>query len=438
MNRETSRPPRSGWFNSSRWVLALVCAIYFITYMDRVNLATAAGEIQREFHLTNTQLGLIFSAYNYPYAVVQLFGGWLADAFGPRLVLGLFGLIFSLATMFTGLAGGFLSLIGMRAILGVGEGPSLAAATRVIVNWLPPARWSFAQGIAHSFSRVANSVTPLLVAFLIINISWRGSFFIVGALSLLWVVIWICFFRDHPPAESGLAKIAMPRRSAEIATREKRAKMWRLFCRMLPVTITDFCYGWTLWVCLNWLPSFFRENYGLSLQSSALFTSGIFLAGIVGDTLGGIISDRILAKTGSRLKARRDVIVAGMAGSMVFLIAVLAFHDLAIVSLAMTLAFFSMELVIAPLWAVPMDIAPQYAGTAGGFMNFGSAVAGIVSPWAFGKIADMTGSWHLPFAISALLMLGGTISAFAIRPDRPFDDEPASITIHSGQPIADK
>jgi len=408
--------------SSSRWVLALVCAIYFITYMDRVNLATAAGEIQREFHLTNTQLGLVFSAYNYPYAVVQLFGGWLADAFGPRLVLGVSGSIFSLATVITGFAGGLLSLIGARGMLGIGEGPSLAAATRVIINWLPANRWSFAQGIAHTFSRIANSVTPLLVAFLILTISWRGSFFVVGAMSLVWVVVWICCFRDHPPGNIEQAGSGIHREQDTVAGEQRRAPMWRLFLRMLPVTITDFCYGWTLWVCLNWLPSFFRENYGLTLQSSALFTAGIFLAGIVGDTLGGIISDHILARTGSLEKARRDVVVAGLAGSMIFLIPVLAFHNLTVVAIAMTLAFFSMELVIAPLWAIPMDIAPRYAGTAGGFMNFGSAIAGIVSPWAFGMIADLTGSWHLPFAISAVLMFAGTIAAFTIRPDKPFVD----------------
>jgi len=408
--------------STSRWVLALVCAIYFITYMDRVNLATAAGEIQQEFHLTNTQLGLIFSAYNYPYAIVQLFGGWLADTLGPRLVLGISSLLFSLATVFTGFAGGFLSLVGLRAMLGAGEGPSLAAATRVIINWLPRNRWSFAQGLAHSFSRIANSVTPLLVALLILKTSWRGSFFAIGALSLIWAVIWVLWFRNHPPGKNRQTNKRDSQRRTTKTGKQSRTAMWRLFLRMLPVTITDFCYGWTLWVCLNWLPSFFRQNYGLSLGSTALFTSGIFLAGIVGDTLGGIVSDLVLAKTGSLVRARRDVIVAGLAGSMAFLIPVVAFHNLSVVAVAMTLAFFSMELVIAPLWAVPMDIAPRQAGTAGGFMNFGSAVAGIISPWAFGRITDLTGSWHLPFALSALLMLGGTIAAFWIRPDKPFVD----------------
>ena len=402
------------WPAGAGRVLAMVCVIYFITYMDRVNLATAAGEVQREFHLTHTQLGLIFSAYSYPYALLQLFGGWLADAFGPRLVFGIFGGIFSLATLMTGLAGGFWSLTASRALLGLGEGPSLATATRVITNWLPPGRWSFAQGLAHTFSRVANTVTPLLVAVLVLNISWRGSFLVVGVISLLWVAVWWRFFRDHPGGTAPMQPNASrPRQPTPV---------WRLFRRMLPVMATDFCYGWTLWVCLNWLPSFFRESYGLPLESSALFTSGIFLAGIAGDTLGGVLSDRILAKTGSVLKARRDLIVGGLIGSMMFFIPVLAFHDLTLVAACLSLAFFSMELVIAPLWAVPMDIAPQYAGTASGFMNFGSAIAGIISPWAFGKIIDVTGSWHLPFAISGALMLAGAICAFWMRPQQPFLD----------------
>ena len=96
----------------------MVCAIYFITYMDRVNLATAAADIQREFHLSNTELGYAFSAYGYPYAFIQLIGGWLADGLGPRLVFTIFGLIFSLATVLTGFIGGLGSLLAVRALLG--------------------------------------------------------------------------------------------------------------------------------------------------------------------------------------------------------------------------------------------------------------------------------------------------------------------------------
>jgi MFS family permease len=309
--------------------------------------------------------------------------------------------------------GGFWSLAGLRALLGTGEGPSLATSTRVIANWLPPHNWSFAQGAVHTCSRVANAVTPILIAFLILNVSWRGSFLIVGFASLLWVAIWAIVFRDHPRG----AAHRLPPSAGRIPT-----PVWRLFRRMLPVIATDFCYGWTLWVCLNWLPSFFQKSYGLPLESSALFTAGIFLAGTAGDLLGGLLSDRILTSTGNLLKARRDLIAAGLVVSTAFFIPVVLFHNLILVTTALSFAVFSMELVIAPLWAVPMDIAPRYAGTASGFMNFGFALSGIVSPWAFGRIIDLTGSWHLPFGISAVLLLGGAVSAFWMRPDRPFPD----------------
>jgi cyanate permease len=308
-------------------------------------------------------------------------------------------------------------------------GPGLATATRAITNWMPVARWSFAQGLAHAFSRVANSVTPPFVAFLVIAVSWRGSFIVVGALSFAWVIIWVWYFRDNPADHKDITSEELAELSP-VALKKNRVRVpvWRLIQRLLPVMLTDFCYGWTLWVCLNWLPSFFRENYGLALESSALFTAGIFLAGIVGDTLGGVISDRILIRTGSLVRARRNLIVAGLVGSMVFFLPVLAFHDLALVSISLTLAFFFMELVIAPLWSVPMDIAPGYSGTASGFMNFGAAVAGIISPWVFGRIIDLSGSWSLPFAFSVALMLLGAVAAFWMRPEKPFVDNPASGT----------
>jgi hypothetical protein len=108
------------------------------------------------------------------------------------------------------------------------------------------------------------------------------------------VVVWIWFFRDHPPQPKKVTSQELPKRREVSDEARLRTPFWRLFCRMLPLIITDFCYGWTLWVCLNWLPLFFRQNYGLSLESSSLFISAIFLAGIFGDTLGGVVSDRIL------------------------------------------------------------------------------------------------------------------------------------------------
>jgi nitrate/nitrite transporter NarK len=247
----------------------------------------------------------------------------------------------------------------------------------------------------------------------------------VGVLSLAWVAIWVWYFRDEPANHPGITNEELKTlRSRAAEQTPLRVPVLRLFRRMLPVILTDFCYAWTLWVFLNWLPSFFRESYHLDLNSSALFTSGVFVAGIVGDTLGGVISDKVLKRTGSVLKARRNVIVAGMLGAMVLFIPVLLFTDLTIVTIALTLAFFSLELVIGPLWSVPMDITPRHAGTASGFMNFGFGVAGILSPITFGFVIDVTGDWHLPFAFSMGLLLLGAATACWMKPDKPFAAEP--------------
>jgi MFS family permease len=194
---------------------------------------------------------------------------------------------------------------------------------------------------------------------------------------------------------------------------------------MVPVTIVYFCYGWTLWLYLNWLPSFFLNEYQLDLRRSALFASAVFFAGVGGDLLGGEISDGILKRTGDVRKARLSVIVIGFLGSFFCLLPMFATRDLTLIALALGAAFFFAELVIGPMWAIPMDIAPKYSGTASGMMNTGSALAAILSPIAFGFIADVTGNWRLPFAGSLGLLLLGAMLAFTMHPERTFEERVA-------------
>src|SRR5437868_8536171 len=197
--------------------------------------------------------------------------------------------------------------------------------------------------------------------------------------------------------------------------------------RIMPVTIVDFCYGWTLWLFLTWIPAFFFENYHQDLQASALFSGGVLLAGVIGDTAGGVVSDRLLHKTRSLTIARRGVIVTGFLGAFVFLIPVVLIHNLTVAAVCLSLAFFFAELIVGPIWSVPMDIAPRYAGTASGMMNFGFGVAGLVSPLSFGYLVDRTGSWVVPFIASILLLLLGAVLALRLRPDVPFAEEPAAV-----------
>jgi MFS family permease len=203
---------------------------------------------------------------------------------------------------------------------------------------------------------------------------------------------------------------------------------------MWPVTLTYFCYGWSLWLYLNWLPLFFKNNYNLDIRNSALFASGVFFAGVVGDSLGGILSDRILKKTGDVRLARLSVVVTGFAGALLSLLPILFVHDITIVALCLSGGFFFAELVIGPIWSVPMDIAPKYSGTAAGLMNTGSALAAIVSPVVAGYVIDVTGNWYLPFLMSMGLLLLGGFCAFLMHPETPF--ETTDSTAAAGRRVA--
>jgi len=406
-------------FIATNTVLVLICLMYAITYIDRVNTSTAASVFQQELHLSTMQVGLVFSAFAYPYLLFQLVGGWVSDRFGARATLTLSALIWAFATLLTGLAGGLFTMVCARVMLGFGEGATFPAATRAMSDWTREENRGFSQGITHSSSRLGNALTPPLVVWLMSVFTWRGSFIILGILSFLWAGVWVWYFRDDPkdhpqisPAELQL----LPDYGMKRTQQKEPIPRLLLARRMLPVTAVYFCYGWTLWLYLAWMPSYFVHSYRLDLKKSSIFSAGVFLAGVLGDALGGILSDWILRRTGDLNKARRNLIVVSYLLSLSFTIPIFFSHSLAGAATFLSLGFFFSELTIGPMWAIPMDIAPQYAGSASGLMNIGSALAAILSPLAFGFVIDKTGNWQLPFIGSIVLLFLGAIAAVWIRP----------------------
>ena len=403
-------------------VLALLCAMYFITYIDRVNVGTAASGIQHDLHLSNTELGLVFSAFAYPYLLFQIGGGWIADRFGARRTLFWGGLIWAASTIGTGFVGGLGSLFLVRLLLGFGEGATFPTATRAMQSWVPKQKRGYAQGLTHAFSRLGTAATPPIVALLMVAFSWRLSFVIVGVVSFSWVLVWFWYFRDEPKEHPSITEEEL--HSLPPVQRSEKPKVpWgALTRRILPVTVTYFCYAWGLWLYLNWIPLFFKNNYHMNIQHSALFSSSVFFAGVIGDTLGGMISDGLLRATGNVRLARIGVIVVGFLGALASLLPIFYTHSSTAVALCLAGAFFFGELVIGPIWSVPMDIAPQYSGTAAGLMNSGSALAAIVSPLLAGYVIDVTGNWYLPFLMTIAVLLLGAACAFLMHPERPFEE----------------
>jgi len=207
--------------------------------------------------------------------------------------------------------------------------------------WTPATSRGFAQGITHAFARLGNFVTPPIVATLMVWLTWRGSFVVLGFVSLLWGIVWVWYFRNEPKDHSGITAAEL----ASLPPRPTGAKPpvpWGpLLRRMWPVTLTYFCYGWSLWLYLNWLPLFFKNNYSLDLKNSALFSAGVFFAGVIGNSIGGWLSDAVLRRTGNVRLARLSITVTGFAGALASLFPILFIHDLTIVALCLSPVSFS-------------------------------------------------------------------------------------------------
>jgi sugar phosphate permease len=405
-------------------VFILLCAMYFIEYVDRVNLSVAAPLIQKEFGLSNTKLGVALAAFGYCYAIFQIICGYLGDRFGPRRMLALSGVLWALGTMVTGFATGLGGLILARLLVGTGEGGTIPVATRAMSNWVPRERRGFAQGFTHSASRAAAALTPPLVVFMIPYVGWRGSFVIMGIVSLVWVTLWYSYFRDDPRDHRGVTQdelAALPdyTDAARDASGQRQAVPWlALLRRILPVTLVFFAHAWALWMYLSWLPSFFVKQFHIDLKHSAFYSGAVFLAAVIGNTAGGTLTDWLFTRTGKLNASRRNVVILGFGGSMLFMSGVLFFHNETGVALCLAIALFFLELSAGPVFATPMDVAPAYAGVATGFVSTAAGLAAVISPITFGYIVDTTGSYTAPFIVSIGVLLMGIVMSFWMRPDK--------------------
>ncbi len=403
-------------------VIGILCVMYFITYVDRVNISVAGPAIASELGLNKTQLGFVFSAFAYPYAAMQILGGWFADKHGPRFTLTLLGIIWSVATIWTGFAGGVLTLVLSRVLLGIGEGGAFPTATRAFTWWLPKGERGFAQGITHSFARLGGAVTPPLVAWLVIVRDWRFSFIALGVASLVWVVWWWFWYRDSPLEKAGVTPKEIEEIGAAViahSTTKAPPTPWtEMIRKMWLVTFVDFCYGWSLWVFLTWLPSFFSDTYNVDLKKMALFATLTLMAGFIGDTLGGVLSDFIYRRTGKLRLARLSLLIGGLGGAVCFMVPAPFATNVETAVWLLAGAFFSIELTNAVLWSLPIDIAGRYGGTAAGMMNTGFGVAGMIAPVAFGFLIQRTGNYQMAFMLSAGLLAIGAISACFIDPNK--------------------
>ena len=407
-------------------VLALTVALYAITYMDRVCISAAAPVIKKEYGLDNLTIGLVFSLFSWGYGLFQVPAGWLVDRIGPRRMLTAIVVWWSVFTGLTAAAWNATSLMAIRFLFGVGEAGAFPSATRAFSRWLAPSERGFAQGITHSGSRLAGSITPAATAAMIGAWGWRSVFVLFGGVGLVWAVVWFAWYRDRPeehravsPAEleriaSGRAQSGAAAGSLSWPALLGSAHTW-YFCGMY------FCYGYVLWLFLNWLPSYFTEVRHFTLLKAGIFAGIPLLAGTVTNTLGGWWSDRLYLETGNLRRSRRLVAQVGFGVAFLFVALGVLAESPVVAIVLMATAVAGLELTTGVSWAVPLDIGRDHAGQVSGLMNMFGNVGGAISPVVFALLVDTTGSWTPPFILGSALCLIAGLLWLKIDPSRPVE-----------------
>jgi sugar phosphate permease len=419
-----ARPSRGRWY-----ILLLISVMYLITYLDRVNISTAAPLISKEFGFDNITMGYIFSAFVWAYALFQVPGGWMSDRFGARRVLSTIVAYWSLMTAATGAAFSATSFIVLRFLFGVGEAGAFPGATRAMQLWYPRSERGFVQGITHSASRAGAALAPPIVLLIMLNLGWRWAFFICGAVGVLWSIWWALSYRNLPEDHSLVNRAELETIRGLDASgainppqiQKQTMVPWGTLLRsanMWAIMIAYFTYVYCLWIFLTWLTKYLVDVRHFTLLKGGLLASLPLWAGVIGDTAGGLATDWLLRRTGSAKIARRSVAITGLLGCAVFITPAALTEDAMTAVICLTVSMFFLECTIGPSWAVPMDTGGKYSGTVSGMMNMAGNFGGAISPIVFGYLAE-GGNWAAPFIVAAaLLVAGSAVWAFWLDPDK--------------------
>ena len=402
--------------------------MYLICFADRITISVVAPMIQREFGFDKLTMGFIFSAFVFAYALGQIPGGWVGDQLGPRRVLPGIVVIWSLFTTLTAQAFSATSFIVVRLLFGFIEGGAYPTATRAMQLWYPKQERGFVQGITHSFSRFGGALVPPVAIFIMNLWGWRAVFYVFGVFGILWSILFYAFYRNTPEEhnwvnKSELAHIRGIDSNGTIHSgagfAEKPKVPWRTLLttpNMWYVVLSWVCWNYAIYFFLTWLPTYLVEYRHFRIQEMAIYASLPLLAGMVGNAVGGVLTDKAYIRTKNLKFARQVVAIPALlaAAALMLPAALTGGQYTALVSLVA--AQFFLECVQGPQWSLPMDVGGKYAGTVAGLMNGFGNMAGALSPICFGFLVQR-GLWQAPFFITAtLLVIGAGIWAFLIDP----------------------
>lgn len=428
-----------------RWLLVgWIFVLSAVSYLDRVNISIAGSSIAAEFGLTTVQLGTVFSAFLFGYALFQTGGGWLADRYGPRRVLTAgavwWGLFTSLTAFVSPKAGSALALlIGARFLLGAGEAVMFPGSNQFVSRWIPPQEQGIANGAVFAGVGVGAGVTPTLIAYVMEHYGWRWSFWISAMLGLLAGLVWYLIARDTPEqhrlvSASELAHIRSfePRSPNEKITPEPDHKSaapiakiaWSTILRskeVWAITLAYFSYGYIAWIFFAWFFIYLAKVRGLNLKTSAFYTTLPFVAMAICSPLGGAVSDKLVQRYGLRI-GRCVMPVIGLILSAIFLVLGARSAQPRVAGVVLAGGAGALYLAQSSFWAVTASISRGSSGSVSGFMNTGNQFGGMLTA-QLTPILALRWNWSAPFFVAAVFAIVGATAWLFIDPTRTLNPQ---------------
>lgn len=416
-------PPGSRPSRARYGVVAFSSVLAVLTYVDRICISKAEPFISREFKLSGEQMGYVFAAFAWGYALFEVPGGWLGDRIGAKKVLARIVVWWSFFTAATGFAWSLSSLFVTRFLFGAGEAGCFPNVARALKTWLPEEERVRAQSIVWLSARWGGALTPLLVTWVMTTLTWRSTLALFGSAGVVWAFLFQRWFRDNPRDHAGanVAEVTLIEGGMSAAP-EAGPTPWKeiLNSRTVGLLCLQYiCLNYAWFFYISFLPRYLIERLGVDGAKGAILNTIPLLFGGIGCLLCGTLATRAGRWMGSARTGRRLLACAGFGGAGLLLLVSLQFRDPVWAMIAMGLASFANDFAMPVSWGACMDVGGRHVGTLSGVMNTMGALAGGCAPIVTGTLRDLTGGFETTFYISAAVYFVGMVCWIFIDPVTP-------------------
>ena len=401
---------------ASRWPRRYtIAALFFfgtvLCYLDRVSISVAIIPLAADEGYDSAAQGLILSAFFWGYLWPQLAGGWFADRFGGKRVLGFGVAVWSIATFITPGAArtSFTVLFAVRILLGLGEGVNFPAIRSLTARWMPPRERARTRALNFSGmylgTVVALSLSPLIIAMF----GWPALFYLSGAAGVIWVALWSLKAADGPRDPWSEGQIACEPVHHAIPTLPANIP-WRPIARepaVWAIVLAHFCSNFGFNILLLWLPTYLHHAFGVTVSRVGIYSLVPWLASFAAVNMGGWVADAMLIRRVSVGLTRKLMQSVAFGVGAVPLLAVPWASSPAAATALLTLSAAASGLGLSAYGVNHLDVGPEYAGVLMGISNSIATIPGIVGVAIAGFIVQATGSFSAVFVmIAAVYAIG--------------------------------